>query len=213
MKYIAINFKQYVVGNKTISLARKIHAAKKSGHQLILIPPFLSLQRVAKIHQPTFAQHVDAIEQGAHTGSVSVAELKRAAVQGALLNHAERKIPLSELKVTLKLCAQLHIRCMVCASSIVELQSIAKLKPTFIAYEPQRLIGTQDAVTDHPGLLQKAKSLVHKISPKSILLCGAGIHSKEDVKHAFALGFDGVLLSHAVCTSKDPAALLRNFMQ
>ena len=54
--------------------------------------------------------------------------------------------------------------------------------------------------------------LVSGISPKTKVLCGAGIHSKEDLGQALLLGTGGVLIGHAVPKSKDPKKFLEGML-
>jgi len=58
----------------------------------------------------------------------------------------------------------------------------------------------------------KAVEAVKKISPKSRVLCGAGVHTKEDIKHALLLGTEGVLIGHAVPKAKDPRKFLEELL-
>ena len=60
--------------------------------------------------------------------------------------------------------------------------------------------------------LTKAVELVKKISPKTRLLCGAGIHSKEDVGQSLLLGTEGILIGHAIPKAKNPKEFLEKML-
>ena len=73
---IVINFKLYkeAVGNKALVLAKKLTRARKNGYIVAVAPSMLSLKEIAqKTNLPVFAQHMDHIELGAHTGRVAAA--------------------------------------------------------------------------------------------------------------------------------------------
>ena len=78
---ILINCKTYaeVSGEKGIRFARKIAAVKSTKYDVAVAPPLLLLREVVqKSRVPVFAQHVDGVEYGAHTGQIVVAEVKEA---------------------------------------------------------------------------------------------------------------------------------------
>ena len=138
-------------------------------------------------------------------------ELKESKITGVLLNHSERKVALPTLQKTILLCKKNKLQTIVCASSIAEIKLIAPLRPTFIAYEPAELIGKDISVTQaKPQIITKAQSLLQQPTK---LLVGAGIHSSDDIRHALSLGAQGVLLSHAICTAKNPQKALQGLLQ
>ena len=55
-----------------------------------------------KLKIPVFAQHVDAIEYGAHTGFTLPESVYCAGAKGTLLNHSEHKISLEVLKKSIE---------------------------------------------------------------------------------------------------------------
>ena len=75
------------------------------------------------------------------------------------------------------------------------------------------MIGGNLSVTEaNPDIIVKAVDLVAEINPRIKILCGAGIHSKEDLGHALLLGTSGVLIGHAVPKSKDPKKFLEGML-
>ncbi|MEK6809491.1 MAG: triose-phosphate isomerase, partial [Nanoarchaeota archaeon] len=96
----------------------------------------------------------------------------------------------------------------------VEAHHDAGLNPDYLAYEPQELIGGNISVTKaKPDIISRAVELVKGTSPKIKVLCGAGVHSREDILKALQLGAKGVLIGHAVPKAKDPQKVLRELLK
>ena len=213
---ILINFKTYKesFGNKALDLARKISKVKKNKYQVAIAPSLLTIKEVAqKTKLTVFSQHTDDDELGAHTGAILASELKAIGVKGTILNHSERKVALPELKKIVKVCKLKKLKTVICASTISEIKKVAQLHPNYIAYEPKEFIGGNISVTEaKPEIVVRAVEVVKYLSPKTKVLCGAGIHSKEDLGHALLLGTEGVLIGHAVPKSKDPKKFLEEML-
>ncbi|MBT4805267.1 triose-phosphate isomerase [Candidatus Woesearchaeota archaeon] len=213
---ILINFKTYKesYGNKALELAKKIAKVKKNKYQIAVAPSLLTIKEIAqKTNLTVFSQHTDLADLGAHTGRIPADELKAIGVKSTILNHSERKIPLKFLKEIVELCKNKKIVTVVCASTISEIKKIAVFHPNYIAYEPKEFIGGNISVTEaKPEIIVRAVEAVKYISPKTKVLCGAGIHSKEDLGHALLLGTEGVLIGHAVSKAKDPKKFLEEML-
>jgi len=213
---ILINFKTYpeTVGNKALELAKRIAQVNSDKYELAVAPTVLTTKEIAQKKKLTvFSQHTDHQGLGAHTSSILADELKLIGVKGTLLNHSERKIHFSDLKKTVQLCKDKKLKVVVCASTIFEIKKVAQLHPDYIAYEPKELIGGNISVTESkPELIVRAVEVVKYLSPKTKLLCGAGIHSKEDLGHALLLGAEGVLIGHAVAKAKDAKKFLEEML-
>ncbi len=212
---IVLNFKTYkqALGENGIQLAKQL-AVRSRKYEVILAPTLLTTQTIARnVKVPVFAQHASHAVIGASTGRIVAAELRQLGVEGAILNHSERKIPMKYLKDVVARCKEQKLRTIICASTLSEVKKIAELKPDYIAYEPKELIGGNISVTEaHPDIIVQAVDAVQKITRKTKVLCGAGIHSKEDVGHALLLGTKGVLIGHAIVAAKNPATSLREML-
>jgi triosephosphate isomerase (TIM) len=210
---ILINFKNYpeATGNNALKLVQKLNKFKSTQYEIGLVPSILSLKDVKKNSSLTvYSPHVDNITYGSYTAGINMLELKQFGVYGTLLNHSECKLPLTILKDTIELCKKNKIKTVVCASTLREIKKIVKFKPTYIAYEPKELIGGNISVTSaKPHLIIKAIDLV---KGQSKFLCGAGIHSKEDVGQAIILGSHGVLIGHSISKAKDPLKKLKEML-
>lgn len=214
---ILINCKTYAEasGERGIRLARKIASVKSQKYEVALAPPLLLVREIAnKTNLTVFAQHCDAVEYGAHTGHILAAEVKDAGARGVILNHSERKLNFDILHKTVDLCKKKRVDTIICASTISEVKKSTSLKPDYIAYEPAALIGGDVSVTTaKPGIIEEVVRLVKKRNPKTRVLCGAGVHNREDLQTAVSLGASGVLLAHAIVTAKDPAVVLRRMVR
>ncbi|MDR3304049.1 MAG: triose-phosphate isomerase [Treponema sp.] len=94
--YIAGNWKMHKNRAEAAELAKALVSQLKDGkHKYLVAPSFTSLETVAAIVKGTNvllgAQDVAAEELGAHTGEVSVLQLKDLGVQVVILGHSERR--------------------------------------------------------------------------------------------------------------------------
>ena len=211
---ILINFKIYpeAVAEKGLKLVQELEKVKTKKYEIALAPSLLSLGEI-KTTLPLFAQHADGIDVGPHTGSIPVRELKLRGIHGTILNHSEHKIAFSILKKTIRLCQKEKIITVVCASTLAKVKKIAALHPDFIAYEPSALIGGNISVTTaKPEIIKQAVNAVKKVSPKTKVLCGAGVHGRKDLLQALKVGTSGVLLAHAVVLAKNPRKFLEEML-
>ncbi len=214
---ILINCKTYeeVSGEKGILFARKLAGVKSAKYEVALAPPLLLLREVCKIGKiMVFAQHVDAEEYGAHTGAVVAGEVRKAGARGVILNHAERKLRFGVLKESVERCRRVGLEVVICAARVAEVKKVALLKPEYMAYEPAALIGGDVSVTTaKPGVIADVVKIVRKMSPRTKVLCGAGVHNREDLQTAIRLGASGVLLAHAIVCAKEPAGMLKKMIR
>ncbi len=214
---ILLNFKLYsqTAGKKGIERAKAIATLRQKKYRIAIAPSLLTTSELARsISLPVFAQHTDAVLDGALTGHISLSELQSLNVKGTILNHSERKIDLLTLQKTILLCRKKKLITVVCGSTITEVKRIAAFHPDYIAYEPAELIGGKISVaTAKPGIILKAVQAVRKISPKTNVLCGAGVQTKQDVQQALRLGAQGVLIGHAVAKANNPKRFLEKMLQ
>ncbi len=213
---VLLNFKTYqeAAGKNALLLAKQLQKVHSKEYEIVVAPSILMLKEIAdKTSLTVYSQHTDHATLGAYTGRIPAEELKAIGVKGTLLNHSERKIPLQYLGGIVENCKKHQLKTVVCASSLAEVRKVAELKPDFLAYEPPELIGGEISVTDaKPDVILKALEIVDQASPKTRLLCGAGVHSQQDVGQALMLGAKGVLIGHAVPKAKNPAKFLREML-
>jgi triosephosphate isomerase len=157
-------------------LAKALAVQLKDGkHKYLVAPSFTLLETVAPIVKGTNirlgAQNCAAEEQGAHTGEVSVLQLKDLGVQTVILGHSERRHLYHEddalINKKLKLALKHGFEVILCVGELLEEReagkaeqvcetqtvkglegvSAADLDRIVIAYEPVWAIGTGKTAT------------------------------------------------------------------
>lgn len=179
-----------------------------------LAPPLAELAGLARrrgLHVPLLAQHCDPRVPGAATGWVTAEAIQAAGARGAIVNHAEHKLPHADVAAVVHRLHELGLWSLVCADSLAEARALAALQPTMLAIEPPELIGGDVSVTTaDPAIVADAVKAVRKVSPATLVLCGAGVKTGDDVAAALRLGAHGVLLASGVVKAKDPAKALKD---
>jgi triosephosphate isomerase len=213
---IVVNFKTYLesTGKKAVELAKsgeRVHA--ETGVSMAVAPQLADLATVAKtVGIPVLAQHVDPIEPGGFTGHVLAESVKEAGAVGALVNHSERRLKLSDIDEVVRLTRKKGLISCVCANNPSVSVAVATLRPDIIAIEPPELIGTGIPVSKaKPEVITSTVELVRKVNSDVVILCGAGISHGEDVVAALKLGTQGVLVASGIVKAKNPYAVMREF--
>lgn len=172
-------------------------AASKSGKRIVVSPQPQDLHRSGNIE--AFAQHVDGVKPGSHTGSILPESIADQA-EGTLLNHSEKRLERQELESALEHAKEAGLETIICAQSPEECAELSKLGPDFIAYEPPELIGGEVSVSSaKPEMIEEA------VGSSSVdLLTGAGIKEMEDVEKSMELGCKGVLVASGVVKAEKP---------
>lgn len=215
---IIVNFKTYLeaTGQKALELAEKAEkVSRKTNVSVAVAPQFADILAVAKaVDIPIFAQHIDAINPGSHTGHVLAESIKEAGAIGTLINHSERQLKLSDISKIIKITREKRLVSVVCANNPHVSGAVAALKPDVIAIEPPELIGTGIPVSKaKPEVITGTIRLVREVNPTVTVLCGAGITRGEDVAAALKLGTQGVLVASGVVKAKNPYNVLLEFAQ
>jgi len=212
---ILVNFKCYLeaTGAKAVQLAsfaRK--ATEKYGVTVAVAPQAADLRLVSQQTKvPVFAQHIDPISAGSHTGHVLAESVRDAGASGTLVNHSERRLEVSAIEEIISRAKGLGLATVVCANTSGISSAIASLGPDMIAVEPPELIGRGVAVSKaKPEVVTDTVGRIRNISREVVILCGAGITSGEDVKAALELGTQGVLVASGVVKAKDQAAAIED---
>lgn len=206
---ILVNFKLYEqsTGDSAVELA-KIHekVAKENNVSIAVAVNALDLAAVCRVVSiPVFAQHLDPISYGAHTGGVLPDLVKEAGAYGTLLNHAECQMEFEALEKAIARAKQVDLFTVVCANTPEKAARIVKMNPDLIAVEPPELIGGEISVSKaQPEIIEKSVEIVGE----NRLLVGAGVKNGDDVRIAMSLGASGVLLASGVTRAVDPEAVL-----
>ena len=200
-----INFKAYksAVGVNAVKLAKVCESVSKElkVNVAVAVQPSDILAVSSSVNIPVFAQHVDCIDYGSHTGWILPEAVRDCGACGSLINHSEHPVKLSQINYTIKRLRSLGLLSVVCVPTVKDASRIVGLKPDVIAIEPPALIGTKNSVSKKRP---KVISDTVRISGKIPVLCGAGIHTRKDVESAEQLGAQGILVASAVAKAKYP---------
>jgi triosephosphate isomerase len=213
---IIVNFKTYseATGRKAVALAKQAEKVSKETDACIVVAPqFADVSSVAEaVEIPVFAQHIDPIKPGSHTGHVLVDSIKEVGAVGTLINHSEKQLKLVDVDAAIRLAREKNLISCVCANNPSVSAAAAALKPDIVSIEPPELIGTGVAVSKaQPEVVTNTVKLVRGVNTEVTILCGAGISHGEDVAVALKLGTQGVLVASAIVKAKDQYSILREF--
>ncbi len=205
--YFEIGPKCFMWGERMLKLAKAVDKiADKYDLDVIITPQYADIRLLAqnteRVH--IYAQHMDALVPGRGLGSVLPESVKEAGAVGVMLNHAEKKLTLEEIKATIARADEVGLATIVCADSVEEIRQIAELAPNLIVAEPTELIGT--GVASDMGYVRDTIEAVRKINPDIMVLQGAGISGPEDVANVIRAGAQATGCTSGVMKAADPEA-------
>ena len=164
-----------------------------------------------KVKIPVFAEHIDPIKPGSHTGWTLPEAIKAAGAIGTLINHSEHRLILADIDTCITRAKELDLYQIVCSNNVSTSKAIAAFSPNFVAVEPPELIGGDISVTTaDPEIVSCSVDAVKRIDKKVKVLCGAGVKNGKDVAKALELGSDGVLLASGIVKAKDKEKVIRD---
>lgn len=210
---VILNFKTYLesTGKRALELAKiSGEVAEETGINVAVSPQHADVWQIAKeVEIPVFAQHVDPVDAGGHTGSILLESMMEAGASGTLINHSEQRMKLADIDAVVKKVKANDMVSVVCTNNVETSAAAATLKPNFVAIEPPELIGSGIPVSKaEPEVVEGTVDVIHQINPDVKVLCGAGISTGEDMRAALDLGAEGVLLASGIILADDPKAAL-----
>ncbi len=161
-----------------------------------------------RIH--VYAQHMDSIPVGRGMGTILPEAVKATGAVGVMLNHAECKLTLDELKKAIARADEVGLATIVCADTEEEIKAVAEMNPNIVVAEPSELIGTGIAVGRE--YVDACIKLVKEINPEIMVLPSAGISCGNDCYNIIKAGADASGSSSAICKAPDPAAMTEEMM-
>jgi triosephosphate isomerase len=212
-----IGLKGYLYGEKALELAKAADSISKKYEVTIIFDP--QYVDIPKISQETdnlliFAQHMDPVSIGRGTGRVLPEALKEAGAAGTLLNHAERRITLSEISKTIKRADEVGLATMICADSPEEAAAIAHFNPNIILAEPPELIGTGKSVgKGKKEFISKSIDMIKKINPEIIVFISADIRTAYDVAEVIRQGAEATGSTSGILKAKDPVKKMEEMIK
>ena len=212
---IVLNVKTYAeaTGNTAFEIATIMDKiADETGVSMAICVQATDITKcVEKINIPVFAEHIDPIEPGSHTGWTLPEAVKSAGAIGTLINHSEHRLILADIDVCITRAKELGLDHIVCTNNVATSKAAAALSPNFIAVEPPELIGGDISVTtDNPDIISKSVEAVRNVDPNIKVLCGAGVKNGRDVAKSIELGAHGVLLASGVVKASDKESVIRD---
>ena len=219
--YIAGNWKMHKTRAEAAELAGALVAALKDGnHKYLIAPSFTLIETVAPIVKGTNvllgAQNCAPEEQGAHTGEVSVLQLKDLGVNTIILGHSERRHNYKEddalINKKVKLALHHGFEVILCIGELLEEREAGKaeavcetqtvkglegvsaedLSRVVIAYEPVWAIGTgktatpEDADAIHAYVRQVVGKLYGEMAAQKMIIQYGGSVKPENAAQLMA---------------------------
>ena len=212
---IVLNVKTYdeATGKKALDIAMLMDKiSKETGSGMAIAVQAVDITLCAeKVSIPVWAEHIDPIKPGSHTGWALPEAVKTAGAIGTLINHSEHRLKLADIDICISRAKELNLDHIVCSNNVATSKAIAALSPNFIAVEPPELIGGDISVTSaDPGIVSSSVGVVRDVDKNVKVLCGAGVKNGKDVAKAIELGADGVLLASGIVKAKDKESVIRD---
>ena len=210
---VIVNLKTYLegTGKNALTLAQIAKdVTERTGVNIVLAPQFTDLTLLARdTAVPLYAQHIDPITPGSHTGHILPEAVRDAGAVGTLINHSERRLPFETVEATIQRAKEIGLISCVCVDTPRTAQRIASYRPDIVAVEPPELIGTGIPVSQaQPEMVTNTVTLVREVNADVTILCGAGITRGADVEAALKLGTEGVLIASGIVKAADRRAAL-----
>ncbi len=217
MGVIIINFKAYGEGSgkRALKLAEIVdEVSAKVDDYIAVAPNFLDIPEIVlSFNVDVFAQHVDAVSFGSHTGRITAEVLKEKGAKGSLINHSERRLKLADIDFLVSKFKELDLVSVVCTNNVATTAAASALSPDYVAIEPPELIGSGIPVSKaEPEIVENSVKAAKDVNAGVRVLCGAGITKHEDYVTALDLGADGVLLASGIVKAKDQKKALEELV-
>lgn len=215
-KLIAGNWKMFKGPTDTLAFFDGFTAPE--GVDVVLCPPYVSLEVAVGEEWPIYAQSVHWADEGAFTGEISARMLVELGVQGALVGHSERRLYFGETDRTVRLRAEAALAAglgvIACVGETEEereadeteavlrrqVTAIPEHESLVIAYEPVWAIGTGKTAT--PAMAQEAHALIKSLHDTRVLY-GGSVKPENAAELLGQPDIDGALVGGA---SLDPAS-------
>lgn len=212
---IVLNVKTYhqAIGKDVVNIAKIMEEiGKEMNVNMAIAVQSTDINRVKnEVTIPVWAEHIDPITPGSHTGWMLPEAVKDAGAKGTLINHSEHRLTLAEIDACLTRCKETKLDNIVCTNNIATSKAAAALNPQFVAVEPPELIGGEVSVTSaDPDIVSGSVEAVKSVNDSIKVLCGAGVKNGDDVAKALELGSEGVLLASGIVKAKNKREVITN---
>jgi triosephosphate isomerase (TIM) len=195
-----------------------------AGVDVVVCPPFVSLETAVGEEWPVYAQNVHWAAEGAFTGEISAPMLVELGVSGSLVGHSERRQWFGETDETVRLRCEAALEAGLAVIACVgeteaereagETEAVLRrqvaaipLHPLLvIAYEPVWAIGTGRTAT--PELAQQAHALIKSVHDTRVLY-GGSVKPENAAELLGQPDVDGALVGGASLDAASFAAICR----
>ena len=212
---IVLNVKTYAeaTGNKSLEIARLMEkiSMELGVSMAIAVQATDILLCSEKVDIPIFAEHIDPIKPGSHTGWILPEAISNSGAVGTLINHSEHRMKLADIEECISRAKELGLDHIVCTNNVSTSRAAAAFSPNFLAVEPPELIGGDISVTTaDPDIVSGSVKAVMEIDRNVKVLCGAGVKNGNDVAKSIELGAEGVLLASGIVKAKNKESVIRD---
>ncbi len=186
-KLIAGNWKMFKGPVDTLAFFDAFEAP--DGVDVVLCPPFVSLEAAVGEEWPIYAQNVHWADEGAFTGEISAGMLLELGVQGTLVGHSERRLYFGETDATVQQRAEAALAAGLGVIACIgeteaeresgetetvlrrQVEALPASPSLVIAYEPVWAIGTGRTAT--PEMAEEAHAFIKSLHPTRVLYGGS----------------------------------------
>ncbi len=211
---IVLNVKTYegAIGEKSLEIGKHMQrVGEETGVSMCIAVQATDIRLLKDVDVPVYAEHIDPIKPGSHTGWTLPEAVKDAGAIGTLINHSEHRLKLADIDFCINRAKKLGLEQIVCTNNVEVSKAAAALKPNFVAVEPPELIGGDISVTTaDPDIVSNSVKAVKEIDSSVKVLCGAGVKNGKDVAKSIELGAEGVLLASGIVKADDKEAVIRD---
>jgi triosephosphate isomerase (TIM) len=214
--FFEIGPKAYLYGKAALELALQAEKiGKEYGVQIIFTPQYTDIPLLAKKTSfiDVFSQHIDPLMPGTGVGSVLAEAVRDAGARGTLLNHAEKRLSLSEINLCIKRADEVGLATLVCADTPEEAAAIAHLGPNMILAESPAFIGKRTVSSRARKDISSINETVRRINPAIHVLHSAGIYSGRDVYEMALLGAEATGATSGIIKADDPSRAMEDMIR
>jgi triosephosphate isomerase len=222
MKLVAGNWKMFKGPAETLAFFDRFEAP--AGVEVVLCPPYVSLEAAVGEDWPIYAQNVHWAAEGAFTGEISAAMLVSLGVAGALVGHSERRQLFGETDETVRLRCEAAVEAGLAVIACVgetgeerdegrtervlerQVSTLPVHERLVIAYEPVWAIGTGKTAT--PEMAQAAHAFIKSLYSTRVLY-GGSVKPENAVELLGQPDIDGALVGGASLDPDHFAAICR----
>jgi len=218
LPFLLVGLKAYLEGTGRNALRLAVlakRASAKTGISIVLIPQFTDIAAISKeVGIPVFAQHIDPIKPGSHTGHVLPEAVKEAGAVGTLINHAEKRLQAGQIEAAVRRAKEVGLLSCVCTDSPELCATVSRFNPDMILVEHPDLIGSGRAISNaRPEIITASLQAAKAVNPEIRVACGAGIATAKDVSAALRLGMECVGAASAIIRASDPYRVMVELAQ